>query len=84
LMCHLKHSCCAPSQAVFYSEFYGVYPTCWHQWKGGQPTCPPGAIVPADTLPPEKLPAAEEEISPKSLEAPREKLPLPMPEVPPK
>jgi hypothetical protein len=31
---------CHPSCAVFHSEFYGYYRTCWRLWPP-QPPCPP-------------------------------------------
>ena len=34
---------CTPSTAVYHSEFYGYYRTCWRRWPGGQPPCPVAA-----------------------------------------
>jgi hypothetical protein len=61
--------CCQPSNAVFYSEFFGYYPTCWRQWPGGQPLCP-------GQHPPAKTTLRKED---RSLEL----LPAPLPEPPP-
>ena len=53
---------CKPSCDVFYSGFYGYYPTCWRPWPGGQPDCPAYIMAPVpqmsekETAPPPTLP----------------------------
>jgi len=53
---------CKPSCDVFYSQFYGYYPTCWRPWPGGQPECPAYILAPVsqmtekETAPPPSLP----------------------------
>jgi hypothetical protein len=66
---------CQPSCAVFHSDFYGYYRTCWRPWPGTQPPCPPCAQPPVPVVtPPPAVGAATPQAPPLEL------LPLPKPE----
>jgi len=68
------------SNAVYYSDFYGYYRTCWRRWPNTQPPCPP-STPPAEIMTEVPTQGAEKPAgAPASQNAP-EILPTPKPDI---